>query len=63
MVFIHGEDFAAGDAMMYAGHVLAKKEVVVITLNYRLGALGKTNVNILLHFQVNTQAADCFQAL
>ena len=42
MVFIHGEDFAAGDAMMYAGHVLAKKEVVVITLNYRLGALGKT---------------------
>ena len=41
MVFVHGEDYAAGDAMMYAGHILARKEIIVITFNYRLGALGK----------------------
>ena len=29
-----------GDSMMYPGHILAKKEVVVVTFNYRLGALG-----------------------
>ena len=41
MVFVHGEDYAAGDAMQYAGHILARREVIVITFNYRLGALGK----------------------
>ena len=41
MIFVHGEDYAAGDAMMYAGHILARKEIIVITFNYRLGALGK----------------------
>ena len=41
MVFIHGEDYKLGDAQLYPGHVLAKKEVVVVTFNYRLGALGE----------------------
>ena len=40
VVFIHGEDYKLGDAQLYAGHILAKKEVVVVTFNYRLGALG-----------------------
>ena len=41
MVIIQGDDFVAGDAMMTPGHVLAEKEIIVVTLNYRLGALGK----------------------
>lgn len=41
MVFVHGEEFRLGDSQLFPGHVLAKKEVLVITFNYRLGALGK----------------------
>ena len=41
LVYIHGEDFSLGDSALYPGHILAKREVVVITFNYRLGALGK----------------------
>jgi carboxylesterase type B len=40
MVFVHGEDYKFGDAMLYPGHVVAQKEVLVVTFNYRLGALG-----------------------
>ena len=41
MVIIQGDDFVAGDSMMTPGHVLAEKEIIVVTLNYRLGALGE----------------------
>ena len=42
MVFIHGGAFAqgAGSIPLYDGTALAKKGVVVVTINYRLGALG-----------------------
>jgi len=42
MVFIHGGAFVegAGSLPRYDGSALAKKGVVVVTLNYRLGALG-----------------------
>ncbi|KAK2159032.1 hypothetical protein LSH36_160g05071 [Paralvinella palmiformis] len=40
LVFVHGNDFKWGDAVLYPGHILARKEVLVVTFNYRLGALG-----------------------
>lgn len=42
MVFIHGGGFVAGESSLplYGGQHLAAKGVVVVTLNYRLGALG-----------------------
>lgn len=42
MVFIHGGGWTAGAGSMslYSGETLAKKGVVVVTFNYRLGGLG-----------------------
>lgn len=42
MVWIHGGAFTsgAGSLEIYDGHNLAEKGVVVVTINYRLGALG-----------------------
>lgn len=42
MVWIHGGSFVTGAGSMevYSGQNLAKKGVVVVTINYRLGALG-----------------------
>jgi carboxylesterase type B len=42
MVIIPGEDYKNGDSMLYPAHILASKEVLVVTFNYRLGALGIT---------------------
>lgn len=42
IVFIHGESFEWSSGNPYDGSVLASYgEVVVVTLNYRLGILGK----------------------
>lgn len=49
IVFIHGESFEWSSGNPYDGSVLASYgEVVVVTLNYRLGILGKrTSVAII----------------
>ncbi|ELU08011.1 hypothetical protein CAPTEDRAFT_93848 [Capitella teleta] len=39
-VFVQGDDYKLGDSKLYPGHIVAKKEVLVVTFNYRLGALG-----------------------
>lgn len=42
MVYIHGHTFMEGSGNFYDGSVLASYgKVMVITLNYRLGVLGK----------------------
>jgi len=42
MVYIHGESFEWNSGNPYDGSVLASyTDVVVVTLNYRLGVLGK----------------------
>ena len=42
IVFIHGESYEWNSGNPYDGSVLAAYgKVVVVTLNYRLGALGK----------------------
>lgn len=50
LVFIHGESYEWNSGNPYDGRVLASNaELVVVTLNYRLGILGEANVkNILL---------------
>ena len=40
MVWIHGGALTAGAGSIYNGEELAKKGVVVVTVNYRLGAFG-----------------------
>ncbi|XP_054268687.1 neuroligin-2 [Macrosteles quadrilineatus] len=41
MFYIHGGEFSKGASNLFPGHVLAAfYEVVVVTINYRLGALG-----------------------
>ena len=41
MVWIHGGGFYFGSGKLYNGTRLASNGVVVVTINYRLGALGK----------------------
>ncbi len=40
MVWIHGGAFTSGAGAIYEGEELAKKGVVVVTINYRLGIFG-----------------------
>lgn len=40
MVYIHGGSYEVGSGKLYNGQVLAHFGVVVVTFNYRLGALG-----------------------
>jgi neuroligin len=41
MVYIHGGDFQRGASNLFPAHTLATfYDVVVVTINYRLGALG-----------------------
>jgi carboxylesterase type B len=41
MVYIHGGSYVSGTANDYTGHVLARYDVVVVIINYRLGVFGK----------------------
>ncbi len=43
MVYIHGGSYEVGSGKLYDGEVLATFGVVVVTINYRLGALGMFN--------------------
>ena len=51
MVFIHGESYEWNSGNPYDGSVLAAyANVVVVTLNYRLGVLGKRKKSLLVSF-------------
>ena len=44
MVYVHGESFQWGSGNLWDGRVLASYgDVLVVTFNYRLGILGKSN--------------------
>lgn len=47
MVYFHGGSYEVGSGKTYDGSVLAQMGVVVVTINYRLGALGKLYRSIL----------------
>ena len=47
MIFVHGESYEVGTGNAYDGSVLASYGgVIVVTVNYRLGVLGKATVGI-----------------
>jgi len=54
IVYIHSGDFSSGTSQIQPGHVLTLQNVVVVTFNYRLGALGRLNV---AHQQYNFTGA------
>lgn len=45
MFYIHGGSFEVGSGRLYDGSVLATLGVLVVTINYRLGALGTTSLS------------------
>lgn len=64
MVFIHGESFEWNSGNPYDGSVLAAYgQVIVVTLNFRLGILGKYCLKIALFknwaFVFIRDAAEC----
>ena len=57
MIFIHGSTYESGTGNAYDGSVLASfADVIVVTLNYRLGVLGKKVQNIfnLIELSIST---------
>lgn len=66
MVYIHGGAFIAGSGSqyLYNGVNIARKDIVVVTLNYRLGALGMFNFSFLdKEFVCNLALRDQLAAL
>lgn len=47
MVWIHGGSFmyGSGDDLMYGPDYLLKKDIVLVTINYRVGILGVYNIH------------------
>lgn len=55
MVYVHGGSYTEGTGNMMDGSVLASYgNVIVITLNYRLGVLGKIICLLYLRNLLNT---------
>jgi len=54
MVFIYGGGFTSGDNKVanYGPHYFLDKEIVLVTVNYRLGVLGECNRTELTHFKL-----------
>ena len=47
MLFVHGESYQWGSGNLYDGRVLASYgNVVVVTINYRLGILGNERCTV-----------------
>jgi carboxylesterase type B len=40
LVFVHGGEFFAGSSQLYGPDRFMKEDVVLVTINYRLGLLG-----------------------
>lgn len=51
MVFIYGGAFVTGASaeILYGPELLLQKDVVIVTLNYRLGVLGKQQIVIAVN--------------
>lgn len=46
MVYIHGGGYTVGSGQLWPGTLLAERKVVVVTMNYRLNALGELYVKV-----------------
>ena len=51
MVWFHGGSYEVMAGKLYDGRILAMNGVVVVTINYRLGVLGKAMFRFLLEFR------------
>lgn len=51
MVYIHGGAFIAGsnDSRMYGPDFLITEDVVLVVINYRIGLLGRADLNYSNH--------------
>ena len=54
MVFIHGGSFQEGADFQTPGYFMAEKDVVFVSINYRLGILGKPNIICTIYFLLKT---------
>ena len=51
IMFIHGESYEWNAGSSYDGSVLASfANIVVVTINYRLGVLGKSSLSQILKY-------------
>ena len=57
MLYVHGGSFEVGTGIVYDGSLLALHGVVVVTINYRLGALGRLRLAKLSVWQSFTSSA------
>lgn len=56
VVYIHGESYEWNSGNLYDGTVLAAHgNVIVVTINFRLGVLGKIVINSFI-FKLNFQS-------
>ena len=64
MVYVHGGSYTEGTGNMMDGSVLASYgNVIVITLNYRLGVLGKIICLLYLRNLLNTLVLRGFMSI
>ena len=61
VLFIHGDSFDWGSGNLYDGSVLASySDVVVVTINYRLGVLGKLiTISNIFHKNYTRRGSSC----
>lgn len=50
MIWIHGGGFYSGSAQQYGPAHLIKNNIIVVTIQYRLGSLGKHNQIDIVEF-------------
>lgn len=61
IVFIHGESYEWNSGNPYDGSILASYgDVVVVTLNFRLGVLGKSTVNKYIFIVIDSSWAQLY---
>ena len=51
MVFVHGGGFTSGESNLYGPSYLLDRNVILITINYRLGPLGFLNLGSDVKFR------------
>ena len=47
MVYFYGGAYLSGANIMYPGHFLAARDVVVVVVNYRVGVFGRVYLFII----------------
>ena len=51
MVFVHGGGFTSGESNLYGPSYLLDRNVILVTINYRLGPLGFLNLGSDVKFR------------